>query len=141
MGVGRLAGPAEIPIPLKYHAGMADAPVVERFDNEPDLSADPALPEGWEALKASTPDERRKRRRRPCRLPGLLYKAEQVFKIQMRNISGDGAGFVCNIPLKKNDRIHLKTGLGATRRPRPAEVVYVKDRIDGRLDIGVRFVR
>jgi hypothetical protein len=115
---------------------------VERFDpNEADVSPNPDLPEGLGAFRASTPEERRKRRRRPCRLPGLLYKAEQVFKIQMRNISGDGAGFVCDIPRKKNDRIHLKTGLGATRRPRPAEVVYVKDRIDGRLDVGVRFVR
>ncbi len=130
------------PVWIKSPVHIADASIVERVDPaEPEGSPIPGLPEGWGALNASTPEERRRRRRRPCRLPGLLYKADQVFKIQMRNISGDGAGFVCDIPLRKGDRIHVKTGLGATRRPRPAEVVYVKDRMDGRLDVGVRFVR
>ena len=59
----------------------------------------------------------------------------------MRNISGDGAGFVCDVLLKKGDRLHLKTGLGPTRRPRLAEVVFVRPRADGRSDVGVRFIR
>ncbi len=74
-------------------------------------------------------------------MPGWIYRGDQVVKVHMRNISGDGAGFVCDVELKKSDRLHLKAGLGPTRRPRLAEVVFVRQRIDGRNDVGIRFIR
>ena len=74
-------------------------------------------------------------------MPGWIYRGEQVSQVKMRNISGDGAGFVCEAALRKSERLHLKTGLGPTRRPRLAEVMFVRDRSDGRFDVGVRFIR
>lgn len=85
--------------------------------------------------------ERRRRRRRPVRLPGWVYRAEQVTPVQMRNLSPDGAGFVCDEALRKGEKLHLKIGLGPMRRPRSAEVVYVRQRDEGRYEVGVRFVR
>lgn len=89
----------------------------------------------------STPEERRRRRRRPYRQPGWIYRGDQVTQVHMRNVSGDGAGFVCDADLRKAEKIHLKAGIGSTRRPRPAEVVFTRQRPDGRFDVGVRFIR
>lgn len=85
--------------------------------------------------------ERRRRRRRPYRQPGWVYRGSEVSQVQMRNVSSDGAGFVCDLLLRKGERLHLKAGLGSIRRPRLAEVVFVRERVDGRSEVGVRFVR
>ena len=74
-------------------------------------------------------------------MPGWIYRGESASRVEMRNISGDGAGFVADIQLRKGERVHVKAGLAPTRRPRLAEVVYVRPREDGRADVGVRFIR
>jgi len=118
----------------------ADAVVVEQFETPPGQIPPPLPLDGFGVI-GSTAEERRRRRRRPCRIPGWIYRGEQVSQVEMRNISSDGAGFVCENDLRKSERLHLKTGLGPTRRPRLAEVMFVRDRSDGRLDVGVRFIR
>ena len=96
--------------------------------------------------KVSTPEDRRRRRRRPFRQPGWLYRqgfgaSAVVGEVTMRNVSPDGAGFVGDQAVQKGEKVHLKIGLGPTRRPKPAEVVYVRPRGEGRFDVGVRFIR
>ena len=61
--------------------------------------------------------------------------------MQMRNVSGDGAGFVSDLALRKGEKLHLKAGMGANRRPRLAEVMFARERVDGRHEVGVRFIR
>lgn len=95
---------------------------------------------------AGDPADRRRRRRRPFRQPGWIYRpghgaAAAVGEVWMRNVSPDGAGFIGEQPVQKGERLHLKVGLGPTRRPKPAEVVFVRPRPDGRFEVGVRFVR
>ena len=85
--------------------------------------------------------ERRKRRRRQYRRPGWVYRGQEVSQVEMRNVSGDGAGFVSDLALRKGERLHLKAGMGANRHPRLAEVIFVRERVDGRHEVGVRFFR
>ena len=61
--------------------------------------------------------------------------------MRMRNVSGDGAGFVSDLAVRKGERLHLKAGMGARRHPRLAEVIFVRERVDGRHEVGVRFIR
>lgn len=58
----------------------------------------------------------------------------------MRNVSPDGAGFVSPENFAKGQSIHLKIGIGSTRRPRAAQVMFCRRRADGRFDVGVRFI-
>ena len=88
-----------------------------------------------------SPKERRRRKRRQYRRPGWVYRGEEVSQVQMRNVSGDGAGFVSDLAVKRGEKLHLKAGMGATRRPRLAEVIFVRERVDGRHEVGVRFIR
>lgn len=128
---------------------IVDEPDQSRLKQDPGHQAQrdaavPALPAATLAGGAgskSTADERRRRRRRPYRQPGWVYRADRVVQVHMRNISADGAGFVCDDPVRKGERLHVKVGLGITRRPRPAEVMYARRRDDGRFEVGVRFVR
>ena len=94
----------------------------------------------------SSPEDRRRRRRRPYRQPGWIYRQDQgaavaVTEVRMRNISPEGAGFLVDQPLRRGERLHLKVGIGPGRWPRPAQVVYLKTRFDGTFEVGVRFVR
>ena len=95
--------------------------------------------------RAFGPEDRRRRRRRPTRLPGWAYRggdaaAGRVDEVVLRNVSPEGAGFVSPVAFDRGEAVSLKIGLGPTRRPRPAEVAFVRRRADGRFDVGVRFV-
>ena len=86
-----------------------------------------------------TAEDRRARRRRPTRLPGWCYRGQTVQEVQMRNVSTSGAGFVSPERYRKGQPLHLKIGIGANRRPRPVQVMFCRERPDGRFDVGVRF--
>ena len=86
------------------------------------------------------PADRRRRRRRPTRVPGWIYAAGRVAEVAMRNLSPEGAGFVADAAFACGEPLHLRIGLGPDRRPRPARVVYARRRPDGRFEVGVRFV-
>lgn len=90
-------------------------------------------------VEVKTAEDRRARRRRPTRLPGWCYVGESVVEVQMRNVSTHGAGFVSPESYRKGQPLHLKIGIGSHRRPRPVQVMFCRERADGRFEVGVRF--
>jgi hypothetical protein len=91
--------------------------------------------------------ERRRSRRLPVTLPGVLTPlvasattpAGAGFDVQVRNVSLHGAGIRCAAPMAADDTFHLDIGPGPLKIHALIRVKSARQRRDGLWDVGVEF--